>query len=174
MSYEQLEDFADEANNLINKFTIEFTLSPKLMLSDNYCFDILAWESVKFGEEEVNRVPNDKRGIYAFIVTIESDTLPPNSYVLYIGIAGKNSKRSLRERYRDYLNERKVMIRGGRVARMIGCWHNVLRYYFVPVDEAISSEKLQELELQLNSALLPPCSRGDLKAEIKNYRRAFV
>ena len=56
---------------------------------------------------------------------------------------------------------------------MIGTWHPVLRFYFAPVDNAVTSEQLEELEKQLNSTLLPPFAEGDLEAGIKQQRRAF-
>ena len=56
---------------------------------------------------------------------------------------------------------------------MIGTWHKVLHFYFAPVDDAMTSADLEELERQLNSALLPPYAEGDLDAETKSKRKAF-
>ena len=98
--------------------------------------------------------------------------LPMHCYVMYIGIAGRKSNRSLRARYREYLNTKKIMKRA-RIARMIGAWHSVLRFYFAPIDEDITSAQLEQIEEELNSALLPPMSEGDIEAGIKNQRRAF-
>ncbi|WP_157776577.1 hypothetical protein [Nitratireductor aquibiodomus] len=56
---------------------------------------------------------------------------------------------------------------------MIGTWHQVLRFFFAPVDDAVSSADLQLLEKQLNTAFMPPFSEGDLEAETKRKRRAF-
>ena len=56
---------------------------------------------------------------------------------------------------------------------MIVDWHDVLRFFFAPVDDSVSSDDLKKLERQLNNALLPPFSRGDLDAGIKSQRRAF-
>ena len=56
---------------------------------------------------------------------------------------------------------------------MIGGWHSVLRFFYAPVDDGVSSEELQELEKKLNGAFLPPFSEGDLDAGIKRKRRAF-
>ena len=139
---------------------------------EQYQINSLDWDSISYGEKELERVPNDKRGIYAFAVCHENDVLPPHGYVLYIGIAGRDSDRSLRERYREYLNERKVIKRAG-IARMIGHWHQVLRFYFAPIDDDVSSEDLKQMEQQLNSAFMPPFSKGDLDAETKEKRRAF-
>jgi len=37
----------------------------------------------------------------------------------------------------------------------------------------VSSDDLKELEKQLNTALMPPFSEGDLEADTKQKRRAF-
>ena len=53
---------------------------------------------------------------------------------------------------------------------MIGTWHNVLRFYFAPVEDDVSTEDLQEIEKQLNTALMPTFSEGDLEADVKKKR----
>lgn len=165
-------DFADEAEAEIGKFRVGVILSPSKMRFGPYCVPNLNWQSVKYGDAEVHLVPDDKRGVYAFAICEPSAVLPPHGYILYIGIAGRNSTRSLRARYMDYLNARKVKKRS-RIAQMIGTWHEVLRFFFVPVDDAMTSDDLESLEKQLNTALLPPFSEGDLDAETKIKRRAF-
>lgn len=172
MNLDKIIDFADDATEEVGKYILRIILSPKNLMTDQYKINNLNWDSVSYGEEELAKVPNDKRGIYAFVVCHANDVFPTHGYVLYIGIAGKDSNRSLRERYRDYLNERKVIKREG-IARMIGHWHQVLRFYFAPVDDDISSEDLKELEQQLNSAFMPPFSKGDLYAKTKRRKRAF-
>ena len=149
------------------------TLSPTGLKFSPFRVGKLAWQRVKYGNKtEVDKVPDNKRGVYAFAVCEPSDVLPPHGHVLYIGIAGRKSKRSLRARYKDYLNP-KVVIKRERIAYMIGTWHEVLYFFFAPVDDAMTSDDLEELEKQLNSALLPPYSEGDLDAETKSKRKAF-
>ncbi|MCG7870502.1 MAG: hypothetical protein JAZ11_00180 [Candidatus Thiodiazotropha lotti] len=166
-------DFANEVTDEIGKFKVDnIFLSPAKLMSDQFQIDNLEWDSVPYGEDEIDRVPNDKRGIYAFVIFQENNVFPPHGYVLYIGIAGRNSNRPLRQRYKDYLNSKKV-IKRVKIARMIGLWHKVLKFYFAPINNDISTDDLQTLEKQLNSALLPPCSVGDLDAETRTKRRAF-
>ena len=167
-----IEDFASGAANAIARFSVYFTLSTDQFATNDFSIADLQWQSIPFGDAEKANVPNDRRGIYAFAICKESLVLPPHGYVLYIGIAGRKSDRSLRARYNEYLNAKKVLKRE-RIARMIGTWHPVLRFYFAPVDDAITSHQLEELEKQLNSILLPPFSEGDLEAGIKQQRRAF-
>ena len=174
MDIDSLVDFANEANTAIGRFRVTVTLSPDTLMAGDHVIPALTWDSVSYGDDdEVDRIPADRRGVYAFAVCQNNNVLPPHGYILYIGIAGRDSERPLRERYRDYLNARKVRKRE-RIARMIGTWHQVLRFYFAPVGDDVSSEDLKTLEQQLNTALMPPFSVGDLEAEIRQMRRAFA
>ena len=172
MRIESLVDFAHDAAERIAKYQVTMTLSPVEMLRGGYIVSSLAWDSISYGSTEKKRVPNDKRGVYAFGICKQNNVLPPHGYILYIGIAGLDSQRPLRARYEDYLNERKV-IKRARIARMIGTWHNVLRFFFAPVDDDVSSDELVALEKQLNDALMPPFSEGDFTADIRHIRKAF-
>jgi hypothetical protein len=172
MNVDELVDFANEAADEVGKYQLQIFLPPKKILAHGYEIPNLSWESIPYGEHEIEEVPNDKRGIYAFAICHHSAVLPPHGYVLYVGIAGRRSSRSLRSRYRDYLSVSKVKKRD-RIARMIGHWHEVLRFFFAPIDDAVSSEQLEKMEQQLNAALLPPFSEGDLDADTKRKKRAF-
>ena len=134
----------------------------------------LTWDSISYAsEQEIDKIPDNKRGVYAFSICHPSTILPPHGYVLYIGIAGRDSKRSLRERYKDYLQNSHIRKRP-KIYFMIGTWSEVLRFFFAPVEENVSSNELKTLEKQLNTMLLPPLSQMDLVAEIKEMRRAFT
>ncbi|MFZ5697236.1 MAG: hypothetical protein ACOY9J_00670 [Pseudomonadota bacterium] len=165
-------DFADQADKEIGKYRVDFSISPALLTSNTYPIPALNWQSIKYGEAEIDQVPADRRGVYAFSICHPSAVLPPHGYVLYIGIAGRKSDRSLNSRYRDYLSKSSLLKRA-RIARMIANWHEVLRFNFAPVENSVTSEQLEELEAQLNTAMLPPFSEGDLQADIKMKRRAF-
>ena len=172
LNLDSLRDFADEAANEIAKFKVSVILSPQKMMLDEHCVGSLKWNSIRFGDSELNKVPDDKRGVYAFAICRNNDVLPPHGYILYIGIAGHDSKRTLRSRYRDYLNARKVMKRA-RIARMIGTWCEVLRFFFAPVDDDVSPAHLKMLEKYLNTALMPPFSVRDMDADTRMKRSAF-
>lgn len=172
MDLSSITDFVNQANDEIGKFQVTMILSPEKLAFSLFNVSNLTWDSVKYGRADIDRIPKDKRGIYAFSICHPSQVLPPHGHILYIGIAGRNSNRSLRARYNDYLNQRKV-IKRERIARMIGTWHAVLRFHFAPIDESMTSEQLEQLEKDLNTALLPPFSEGDLAADTKKKRRAF-
>ena len=172
IDFDDIDDFARGAVEAIAQFKLEFILPSDRLIDENYPLAELEWHSVPYGADNLGAVPDDRRGIYAFAICKESVVLPPHCYVLYIGIAGRKSDRSLRARYSDYLNAKKILKRD-RIARMIGTWRSVLRFYYAPVDNDVTSEQLEELERELNGTLLPPLSEGDLEAGIKRQRRAF-
>ena len=132
----------------------------------------LDWKSIGFGKAEIEDVPNDKRGVYAFVVAYPQDFLPPHGYIMYIGIAGKNSNRPLRERYRDYLNPNQVVDRPA-IARMISRWRRILHFHFAAIGNDVTTEQLQAFETRLNTAFLPPYAKGDIEADTKKERAAF-
>lgn len=174
MSFQGLIDFAEEAHDEIGKYRLDnIILSPAKMRFNAFCVPALTWQSIPFGSADIDQVPDDKPGLYAFALCEPNAVLPPHGYVLYIGITGKRPGRSLRKRYSEYLNERKVKKRS-RIAFMIGNWHKVLRFYFVSVEPTFPVHDLEKLEKQLNTALMPPFSVGDLEAETKRKRRAFT
>ena len=172
MNLNEIIDFANDVNREIASYAPDIILNPDRLLTDDFVIPSLNWYTIKYGHSELDFVPNDKRGVYAFAVRIDSDILPPHGYVLYIGIAGRDSNRSLRERYRDYLNPKKVIKRKG-IARMIGNWHQVLQFMFAPVEDSVTTEDLQILEVQLNTALIPQYSKQDIDGELRDLRKAW-
>lgn len=167
-----IRDRVDAAAREIAKHKINFTLNPDYMSNPCSAIQELSWSSVKYGLDNADTVPNDRRGVYAFVVSRNDDVLPPHGYVMYVGIGGKKSDRSLRKRYGDYLNTKKILKRD-RIAKMIGTWFEVLHFAYAPVPDTISSEDLIALEEHINSALLPPFSKGDILATIKKKQRMF-
>ncbi len=173
MDINSVVDFVNQAQDEIGKFKFDVILSPDKLQRNDYILDVLNWDSILYDDaDELEKVPNDKRGLYAFAICHPSEVLPPHGYILYIGIAGRNSDRPLRARYKDYLNATKVKKRA-RIARMIGTWNEVLRFYFAPIEDDVSTEDLQEIERQLNTALMPTFSEGDLEADVKKKRSMY-
>lgn len=166
-------DINDQTVLEISKFKFSVILSPEKMMTDEYVVESLNWSSIRFdSSNELEKVPADKRGIYAFAVRYRSNILPDHGYILYIGIAGIGEERSLRQRYQEYLQQSRVRSRKN-ILRIIATWYDVLRFYFAPVDDSLSNEDLLKLEKQLNTALLPPFSQKDLEGVTKAKRSAF-
>lgn len=168
-----LIDFAREVNEALGNFQQMFTLAPDKLRLATYCVSGLKWHSIKFDPPEFDKLPDNKRGVYALVLYEPNAMLPPHGYVLYIGIAGRDSDRSLRERCKDYLNEKKLIKDREGIAYIIGNWGDILHLFYAPVDSNVSSADLQQLEKELNGALLPPYSRGDIEAKTKKQQKAF-
>lgn len=168
----ELEDLTNQQTIEFAKYKFSVTLIPKHLMGNQYKLQKLNWQSIRYNdEEEIEKIPNDKKGVYAFAVCHENSILPPHGYILYIGMVGKNSGRCLRDRYKDYLNINTVKKRDN-IAQMIGNWSKVLRFFYAPIAE-ISSDDLEALEKQLNSALIPPYALKDMDAKVKKMRTAF-
>jgi hypothetical protein len=105
LNLSDISDFANQANNEIGKFQVTMTLSPDKLAFATFNVASLTWDSIKYGDAEIDKVPGDKRGVYAFSIYQPSQVLPTHGHILYIGIAGRKSDRSLKERYKDYLRK---------------------------------------------------------------------
>ncbi len=172
IDFDRLERKLDAATLEIPGYELEFVLNTKKILELKPSENPISWNSIKYGKDEIDRVPNDKRGIYAFVISDQRNFLPPNGYIVYIGIAGKDSNRSLRDRYNDYFNESKIDNRP-MIERMIGRWKELLRFHFSPVDDNFSSADLQALERRLITAFLPPCCKNDMESGTSRKKSAF-
>lgn len=163
----------DVAAAEVQNYKIEFTLNAERISSLVSSSSPLQWNSIKFDDPtQVHNIPDDKRGVYAFVVAADSRFLPTHGYIMYIGIAGRRSQRSLRARYKDYLDTNKVLDRPN-VMGMVATWHDVLRFFFAPVDNQMTSAQLESLERTLNSVWMPPYVDRDVDATTRKMRRAF-
>ena len=169
---ENLHDLVRQADDQLGQYTLQFTLSTPLLARSLSHLPTLVWHSVPYGREYKDTVPNDQRGLYAFVIATPEQSLPTHGYVCYIGMSGKNSRRSLRERYSDYLDNRKIAKRI-HIARMIVKWESVLRFFFAPVGDDVTSEEIFDIEKTLNDTFQPPFSRGDYSARVRTLRKAF-
>ena len=162
----------DAALNQIKAYEIRFVLNTEAILALDPSENPFHWNSITFGKDEIKHVPNDQRGLYAFIIADLRTFLPPHGYIMYIGIAGRRSCRSLRARYQDYF-EPSELARRPALGRMICYWHPILRFHFAPVDDNVTSAELEVMEQRLITAFLPPCSKGDIKADTRAMMAAF-
>ena len=130
----------------------------------------LNWIKVKFERANRNKVPKT-RGIYAFVVLGNHQSLPPHGFVMYIGQAGdSNSARTLNKRYGEYLREKKVNKRAG-VHYMLSNWSTCI--YFCYAEVPSPGINLKRLERSLNDSMIPPFSTNDFSAELKQAKWAF-
>ena len=124
----------------------------------------LEWTAVKFEAEDPLEVP-EQRGVYAFVISVDGTIMPPHGCIMYFGQTGATSKRTLRDRYRDYLRERRKGPKRQLIKWLFDLWGNHLLFYYAPVpDEQIS---LEDIETSLNNAVIPSCSVNDFTAEVR-------
>jgi hypothetical protein len=128
----------------------------------------LDWKKVKFTEANAEFVPNDKIGVYSFIVNAAVAQHPACTYLLYIG---KAERQALRKRYRQYLRtEQEWEKRPPHIVKMINSWRDYLWFYYAEVAERALITSLEE---ELITALLPPMNR-EWPAKISHtMRRVF-
>ena len=174
MDFEEIEDFANKADKDVGRFFIrDVNLSPERLLATDFEIDVMKWNSISYMDEKsYSKIPSDKRGIYAFGISVENKVFPPNSLIMYIGIAGRKSDRSLRDRFRDYCSKSKILERP-KINRMIANWRHVLLFFYAPVEDDVTSETLEKFEEQLAGSFMPAMGSGDLEIELKKSRRAF-
>jgi hypothetical protein len=131
----------------------------------------LAWRKVKFSEANTSTIPTAK-GIYAFVVQFHDDAvlpihLPSHGYVMYVGIT---PDRTLRERYRDYLRDKRRPKRWS-VYSMLNKWSDDCFFYYSAVTDP--GVDLRALEIALNDAIIPPYVTMDFSAEVRKLVRVL-
>ena len=168
----ELADENDAALAAIKKYELRFILNTQKISDLDGSENPLTWNSIGFGKQEINKVPDDREGVYAFVVSHLRNFLPPHGYIMYIGLSGKNSFRSLRDRYSDYFKQSELQ-RRPRIKRMIVQWHPLLRFHFAPVAKNLPRTELKALEERLITAFLPPCCKGEIAADTRKMMAAF-
>lgn len=124
----------------------------------------LAWQKVRFSDTNRDVIPQS-RGIYCFAVSIENAFIPVHGYIAYVGITGDKKERTLRDRYGDYLRDRRVGSKRPKLREMFNLWGEHLDFWYCPFpDRAVD---LGALERELNTILLPPFVENDFEAWAK-------
>lgn len=130
----------------------------------------LTWKSVKFTAAEKKGVPNEP-GLYAFVVKVPFEGLPPHGWVLYIGQAGDGSSAAtLKSRFVQYLRDKQVLNRAA-IFYMLNAWDGNLDFFFAPLPTRKAD--LEDLETQLLGAFRPPFTDRTYPASYMSPRHAF-
>ncbi len=174
LNIDKLGQMVDPMFEVSKRYEVPFILNPdNLQKRIDKIAGLSNWEVIKFNDpKEINKIPNDKKGVYAFIVKSNSSDLPSNSYVMYIGAAGVKSDNNLRSRYKNYLSNSSIESRP-TIARLIYDWHEVLYFSFASVGSSVSETELEDFEIELNTLFAPPFSQNDIGGTIKKGRKAF-
>lgn len=129
----------------------------------------LSWKRVKFDKANAASVP-DTRGIYIFTLQVDENELPIHGYMWYMGIAGHNSKHTLRKRYGNYLTDQiSPAWKRPKVRYMLQKWKGDLYFNFVELDHGINLKKIESAFL---NAIIPPANLADINGTISSARKA--
>lgn len=154
---------------------VENLKAPRFIVSPTefYRADIvprLTWKSVKFAPGAKKGVPEEP-GLYAFVVRIPFDGLPPHGWVMYIGQTGDGSSAAtLRGRFGQYLRDKRVCKRAA-IFFMLNAWDGDLEFFYSPLPARKAD--LENLETQLLGAFRPPFTDRTYPAAFMSPRHAF-
>ena len=158
-----VNDLIDEQDQLkAHRWT--FSLWPRQWTNYNLPY-LFNWKIYRFQLDEVENIPN-KPGIYSFVIQPEIASHPYCAYLMYIG----KTKRTLQQRFREYLRERENVERGRpKILQLLNKYQGYLYFCCSTMAE---TEQITEIENALISAFLPPCN-STFPAEIRPVIGAF-
>ena len=78
-------DIINTAYMEIAKYKFEVCIPPQKIIKADYVLNSLSWSLISYGnDDELVKIPNDKRGIYAFVIYWPTTILPHHGYVFAI------------------------------------------------------------------------------------------
>jgi hypothetical protein len=125
------------------------------------------WILIKFNKDNVNKIPDDKYGIYSFVVDPGIANHPRASSLLYIG---KAQDQSLRKRITQYFHEPDNPKGRPPIQNMLIDWPDHLYVCFTVVDKV---EEIENIEDALLNAFVPPINqtfKGELGKAVRAWR----
>ena len=124
------------------------------------------WHHTPFVPEEVSKI-SDGPGVYCFHVGHGLACLPPLGLSLYGGI----SEVSLRRRCMRYFSEKNAKDGRLSVRRFLHVFEGELTLVWSEIDMTMFD--IKQLEKDFNDAMMPPYSRRDFSAELRDARGAW-
>ena len=129
------------------------------------------WGEIKFLNndatainEEIATMPNDKGGIYLFI--LKPDIVPSvHKYILYVGRVKHTANQNLRKRLREYVTDKRSDIENMRET-----WGKHLYIKYLPLED---NRIIMDLEKELIRVIIPPCNSEYPGVLNKAMRAAF-
>ena len=131
--------------------TESFTLSPELWRGLALTQPLL-WTRVKFERTSAPRVPNNRIGVYSFVLEPGLAGLDLR-YLLYVGM----TREHFRARFRKYLrHQTEYPTNRPRVQLMLRTWPEHLYFYYAPLADR---DIVKSVEDELIIAFKPPVPR---------------
>jgi hypothetical protein len=139
----------DDAVAILKKYRVEkYILCPQHW--QGYSNIRLTWKKVQFNKAGLEKLPQDKPGLYVFIVQPNIAGHKAINFLLYIG---ETTKQSLRDRCTSYLFEASKSKARVPIRSMIRKWPDHLWLYFAIVDDV---SIIKQVEEDLIKAYIPP------------------
>lgn len=135
------------------------------------------WDECKYFDEtgkiseEVRNIPNDKGGIYLYIVKppVPIKYMP---MIMYVGRAHNNGKsQNLRKRVSNYAREANDWYRGRKSVRFL--FSKYAKYLHVMYIALEKNADIDRLEKELITAIVPACNKDLIQVSLKEGRAAF-
>lgn len=126
----------------------------------------LSWVVVRFEKTEEVSIPEDRRGVYSFVVKPGIAEYPESTYLLYVG---KAEDQSLRQRFVQYFYERNARKGRPKVQRMLQLWEYHLWFCYTTIED---TDQIHGIEQSLIGAYIPPMN-DQYPAEIRPAMKAW-
>ena len=153
-------DFNEEAKILqhVKKFLLfpDFWSEPVNQLPIS-----LIWCCEKFNKTNLSKIP-ESTGIYAFVLIPEYNNFIKTKYLFYTG----KTNRTLRKRYKDYLNEKEGKGKPRKkVHKMLNQYNGQLYFYYSKITNPLDVNKCEECMI---NTFVPHVNTQIPKAKIKH------
>ena len=123
------------------------------------------WRSVPFEQSSSLLVPDDKHGLYSFVLCPKVASHPKNHFILYVG---KADRMTLRARFLSYFQEM-AKVKRPTICYILNKYSGYLEFCFTPVQQRNEIERGEDCLL---SAILPPFNT-DFPAEVSETIRGL-
>ena len=160
MSVQDMISEGDEAKAHGHIFCLWPKLWQKYSGNCNFSFN---WQECPFIPGEVNNIP-DEPGLYTFVIQPRVADHPSCSYLMYVG-----KTKALRQRFKNYLQEKKRENGRPKVVRLLNKYPNNLCFCFTIFQDV---SKISEAEKALIGAFVPPCN-DVLPSTVSKVMEAF-
>lgn len=154
MQYYDLVEFTveDTLADLQKHNISKMVLSPQRWSACRITTD-LSWSVVKFDKSQQASIPDDRQGVYTFVVKPEIANHPECSYLLYVG---KTERQNLRRRFLQYFDEPNNPKGREPVKLMVRLWQQHLWFCYAPVSNV---DEIDTIEESLIDAFVPPINQ---------------
>lgn len=170
---------AFELGEKLNNQLVSYYLHKPLWEKYNYPnlnLNFNNWEKIKYLNEngdgfsdEIEKVPNNKGGLYLFFVKCEIIT-GITEYPFYIGRAQLTEHQNLKKRVKEYFQKFSRSDERPKITKMFNYWSKELHLAYFTLDD---NDDVIELEKQLINYLLFPMNDEIPDKVIKQAIKAF-